>query len=34
MHWTTEYLLQSGAFLLLWILAGSAVAVYTHRRDR
>jgi hypothetical protein len=35
MHWTLEYVIQSGAFLLLWLLAGAGVAAYTvHRRGR
>lgn len=35
MHWTLEYVLQSGLWLLLWLAAGGAAA-YTvqHRRDR
>jgi hypothetical protein len=35
MHWTLEYVIQSGAFLLLWILLGLSVArTAQHRRDR
>lgn len=32
MHWTPDYLLQSGLWLMLWLAAGVGVAVYTHRR--
>lgn len=35
MHWTLEYVIQSGLWLLLWLLAGAGAAAYTvHRRDR
>jgi hypothetical protein len=34
MHWTLEYVIQSGGFLLLWLLLGGAVAFTVHRRDR
>jgi hypothetical protein len=35
MHWTWEYVVQSGLWLALWLAAGAMVAKYTiARRDR
>lgn len=34
MHWTPEYVIQSGLWVALWLAAGAAVAYTTHRKGR
>lgn len=34
MHWTLEYVIQSGLWLALWLVLGGAAAYTAHRRDR